>query len=85
LSHLVNCPRCNGSGDEVDYRKVHSRSVEPPYIRCPECGGNGEVTEEQAENYEPKSLSDYESERRFEEWEAREEERQDREQDKHGS
>ena len=83
LNILVTCPRCEGRGDEVDYRKVHSRSIEPPYVKCPECKGLGEVDKEQAEDYnDNKTLHDYEDERKFEEWEHRHEEELDRKWDR---
>jgi DnaJ-class molecular chaperone len=83
MVELVTCPRCKGRGDEVDQRKIRYDSLEPPYVTCPECGGYGEVEQEQAENYDVnKSLNDYEADRRFEEWEHRQEEKQDRELDR---
>jgi DnaJ-class molecular chaperone len=83
MVELVTCPRCNGIGDEIDYRKIRYNSIEPPYIICPECHGNGEVEQEQADKYDSnKSLNDYEADCRFEEWEHRQEEKQDRELDR---
>jgi len=79
LAELVKCPRCDGHGDEIDYRKIRCDSIEPPYIICPECHGVGEVEQDQAEDYDSKkSLSDYEADRKFDEWEHQQEEKRDR-------
>lgn len=76
---MVTCPRCKGRGDEVDHRKIRYDSPEPPYVTCPECGGHGEVDAEQAEDYDTnKTLANYEDDRRFDEWEHRQEEKRDR-------
>ena len=39
----IDCPDCNGSGEELDHSKINCRTISPPYKECDTCQGLGKV------------------------------------------
>ncbi len=39
----MQCPHCNGTGQEITMRPVRLGMPLPPYRPCPRCNGTGEI------------------------------------------
>ncbi len=75
----IDCPYCDGTGEIMDRKRIHSRSMEPPMRSCSLCGGVGRVDDSASDLVEMyPTIRDYEEAEADSAAEARWEQRNDR-------